>query len=259
MARLWSGITKDYIETAIGTTGGAGSGAYTLVVLIKPTATDFGAGVSLLRTGTVARQIILNAGAWYGAGDFTGFGTVVAGDWQVVGQSKAAGSNVYRWHYWDYTTAGAKTHANGTGTHGDPGAVDDVRLGDGDNKGKQTLAVVAVWTRVLGDLEFESLCTSNLSDWAALSPAALWPLNQPTGTTPVSDVTGHGADQVALVGTIATAADPPGFNYSLAPPPTNLLSVAAALPERRWDAQLDAGRWRGSLDQPHFAVDPPAR
>jgi hypothetical protein len=218
VGRIWTGFTEDYIECSAGATGAAGTGDYTLVVLIKPNGTAFGAGVSLLHSSAIARQIIFDTGKWYGAGDFSGFGTVVSGDWQVVGQSKAAGTSVYRWHYWDYTLGGAKTHADGTGTHTDPGAVDDVRLGDGDNKGKQTSAVIAVWNRVLSDAEFESLCTANLSDWAALAPDALWPLNQASGSDPVSDVTDNGADQIAISGTIDTDTDPPGFDYTLTTP-----------------------------------------
>lgn len=245
MARIWTGFTHDYIETAIGTLAGVGSGAYTLVALMKPNGTAFGAAGSLLHSGVIARQIIFDTGKWYGAGDFSGFGTVVSGDWQLIGQSKAAGSNVYRWHYWDYTTGGAITHADGTGTHADPGAADDVRLGDGDNKGKQTIAALAAWKRVLSDAEFESICTTALADWLALSPDALWPLNQASASDPVSDATGNGADQVAVVGTIGTDTDPPGFNYTLTPPPVviaNATSTATSAAGRTSTSTTAAGR-----------------
>jgi hypothetical protein len=215
MSLDWSSGAHASVNTSIGTLAGVGTGDYTLVALVKPSTVSAGAAVALQVSSSNDLQIIWDSGKFFGGVDFSGFGAVVAGDWQIIGQSKASGSNVYRWHYWDYTLAGSKTHANGSGAHNNPGSITKVLLGDGDNRNGGQIAVNAAFKRVLSDGEFDSLCTNALSDWAALAPDALWPLNV-AGPTSVVDVTGHGANESSVTGTITGgAADPPGFNYSL--------------------------------------------
>lgn len=216
MSLDWSSGAHASVNTSIGTLAAVGTGSYTLVALVNPAVTAGGAAIGMKVSTGFDVQIIWDTGKFFGGGDFSaGFGTVVAGDWQVIGQSKTSGSNVYRWHYWDYTLAGAKSHADGTGTHANPGAITSVLLGDGDNRNGGQIAAVAVWKRVLSDSEFNSLCTTNLSDWNALAPDALWALNVASPTL-VLDATGNGANESSVTGTITGgAADPPGFNYTL--------------------------------------------
>lgn len=213
MATLsWPAVPGTYLNLTVNTLAAMGTGDFTVVVLTKPAGNHghFGASVT---TGFPIQQLN-DTNVWFGGGDFSGFGTSNNTDWHVIGHSKTSGSNVYRWHYWNYSAGGAKTHTNGTGTHANPGAITVIRIGDCDNRGNGLEAVVAVWKRVISDAEFDSLCTTHLSDWAALAPDALLPLN--VAAASVVDVTGHGNSVASVVGTISlTGADPPSFDFSL--------------------------------------------
>lgn len=218
----WPSVGGTAINTSIGTLAGVGTGAYTIVALTNPQAADGGI-ISFKVTSSFDIEIIGDTSAWFGANDFTsGYtGHYTVGDWQIIGQSKAAGTNVYRWHWWNYTTNSAKDHADGTGTHANPGAITAVAIGDADVRGRGFIAAIAVWKRVLSDAEFNSLCTTNLSDWMAVSggaPDAIWALN--VAAASVVDGTGNGANESSVSGTISlTGTDPPSFNYSLAGAP----------------------------------------
>lgn len=232
MSLSWPAVNGTYIETTVATTGGIGSGAYTVLALAQPNGTTVGAYWGAQITTSYDLQAILDVGVMFGANDFSAgaLGAQLSGtDWQIIGQSKASGSAVYRWHHWNYTTSSAKTHVDGTGTHANPGAITKFRIGQGDNRGNGLIAVVAVWKRVLSDAEIDSLCTTNLSDWAALAPDALWPLNVASAAS-VVDVSGNGNHAASVSGTITgSAADPPAFSYTLSAA-TPSTAPASAIP-----------------------------
>lgn len=216
MSLSWPAVVGTAINTAVGTLGAVGSGDFTIVALVNLNGANHGV-IGLSASGSFEYQVLSDTGTWFGGGDFSGFtgtpGAPVVGDWQIIGLSKVSGSNVYRWHYWNYTTNSAKVHADGTGTHADPGTITGIQLGNSENRGNGLQAFIGVWKRVLSDAEFDAACTSNLSDWNALAPDALWPMN--VAAASVVDVTGHGADATSVTGTISSAADPPGYNYAL--------------------------------------------
>lgn len=212
----WPAVVGTYISTTVATTGAIGTGDYTIVALTKPGSTGGHAAIGMQVTSSYDIQIIVDTGVWFGGGDFSGFGTVTT-DWQIIGQSKTSGSNVLRWHYWNYTLGGAKTHADGTGTHANPGALTNVRIGDGDNRGNGLNAFVVLYKRVISDSEFDNACTTKLIDWLNLpggAPTAIWALN--VAAASVVDGSGNGNNEASVSGTISlTGADPPGFDYSL--------------------------------------------
>jgi len=208
----WPAVVGTAINITVNTLGAVGTGDFTIVVLTKPNGNHGHIGMTVT-TGHPIQQLN-DSNVWFGGGDFSGFGTSNNTDWHVIGHSKTSGSNVYRWHYWNYSAGGAKTHSNGTGTHANPGTITAIKIGDCDNRGNGLIAVVAVWKRVLSDAEFDSLCTTHLSDWNALSPDALWPLN--VAAASVVDATGHGNNAASVTGTISlTGSDPPSFDFSL--------------------------------------------
>lgn len=219
MSLSWPAAPGTYLNVTINTLGAVGSGNFTVVALTNLNGANHGVW-SAGAGATYDYQILSDTGTWYGGGDFSGFtgtpGAPVTGDWQVIGQSKTSGSNVYRWHFWDYTTNSAKVHTDGTGTHANPGTITGMRLGDTENRGNGLIAAIAVWKRVLSDAEFNSLCTSNLSDWMVVSggpPDAIWAMN--VAAASVVDGSGNGNNIASVVGTISAGADPPGFNYTL--------------------------------------------
>lgn len=220
----WPAVVGTAINLNVATLGAIGTGDYTLVGLTKPGATSGHAVVGLQVSSSFSLQIIVDTGVWYGVGDFSGFGTATT-DWQIIGQSKASGSNVYRWHYYNYTLGGSTTHADGTGTHANPGTITAIQIGNGDNRGNGLIAFVAMWKRVLSDAEFDGACTSNLSSWFALSPDAILACN--VAAASVVDGTGNGNGAASVTGTISlTGADPPGYNYALSSTVTGTGSAA---------------------------------
>jgi hypothetical protein len=215
MSLSWPATVGTAININVATLGALGTGDFTIVVLTKPAGNHghFGAKVST----SFDIQQLNDSNIWFGGGDFSGFGTSNNTDWHVIGHSKASGTNAYRWHYWNYSAGGSKTHTPGSGTHANPGTITAIQIGNSDNRGNGLIAAVAVWKRVLSDAEFDSLCTTNLSDWMNVSggqPDAIWALN--VAAASVVDGTGHGNDASSVTGTITSgAADPPSFSYTL--------------------------------------------
>jgi len=252
----WPAVVGTYINITVNTLGAVGTGDYTVVALTNLNGVNHGV-VSLGAPGPYDYQILSDTGTWFGGGDFSGFagtpGAPVVGDWQIIGQSKTSGANAYRWHFWDYTTNSAKVHTAGSGTHANPGTITSIRLGDSENRGNGLIAAIAIWKRQLSDAEFDSLCTSNLSDWMAVSggaPDAIWAMN--VAAASVVDGTGNGNNVASVVGTISAGADPPGFNYTLTataanvsegrsiPPPHLLDQFAAARRQAFQDSRTPA-------------------
>jgi hypothetical protein len=212
-----------YVGCSAGTIGPTGSGNYTIVTLARPQSGNDGV-VSLLSgslTGTIEREIIVDTGAWYGANDFTsGFGSSTINTWYLTGQSKATGSNPYRWHTWPYAAngSGTKTHGNATSNFNDGSAIAGIRIGDGDDKGFGEVALVAIWKRVLSDADFNALCGGTAQAFIDLSTGAPDALLLCNVATPgaVVDSTGNGANATTVVGSgITIGADPPSFDFSL--------------------------------------------
>lgn len=222
-----------YVGCSAGTLGAVGTGSYTIVSLHRPSSTAAGV-VSLWSgsiTGTMERELIGDTSSsvthWFGASDFTGgFGDAThyaINTWYLVGESKAAGSNYYRWHVWPYAAdgSGTKDHGDNTtgATHPDGAAIAAVRLGDGDNRGAGEIALVAIWKRVLSDADFNALCGNTASAFINLgtgAPDALWLCNV-SNPASIVDATGNGANATSVVGSGITGngTDPPSFNYSL--------------------------------------------
>ena len=229
MSVSFDGSAHQYVALSAGTLGAVGTGAYTIVLLFRPTNTPDEGPITMYSgsiTGTEERLILGDSGHWFGASDFTaGFSTWSVNTWYLLGQSKAAGSNPYRWHYWTYAAdgSGTKTHADSATSHVDGSTVAAIRLGD-ENAKKYwgEIALAAVWKRALSDADFNALCGSTAKAFMTLgtgAPDALWLCNV-SNPASIVDATGHGANATGVVGTGITAggADPHSFNYDLSIP-----------------------------------------
>jgi len=140
--------------------------------------------------------------------------------WVIVGATRAAGTATPRAHLWRASND-TWTHTNWGSTVGDadPGG-DTVRIGEMADFGEffpGRMALVGWWDRALSDAELEGM-TGSLAAWLATAPAALWRLDQDDVATPVLDITGGGADQIARAGTtVVVGDDPPGFVWDTGP------------------------------------------
>lgn len=218
MSGSWDGFqTEQSITLSAGGTGAMGTGAHTIAVLFNAS-NAAAAFLSLLdSTPAVVREFLTDSGSLFALNDFTGMAGVSTSTWYVAAVSKAAGSSAYRYHLWAYDSggAGSMTHANG-GSQGDGNAVNAIRVGfgGGGDKMRGLIAVVGLWTSALSDANLNTLVSTHLSAWAALTPQALISLQNWNGSTGCVDVVGT-SSQTGLVGTVATGANPPSFDFSL--------------------------------------------
>lgn len=229
MSRHFSGGT-DNITCSVGSCGPVGSGSYSMVWLYR---IDLFSGVgglgTLRRLGASARDAIVTGNRLYGLNEFTGNGFPSPPDpalpetqWIWVAQSKVAGSAHYTWAYGLYPIVDPDTDIifgedTGAANHGDPGAGDEVWIGQAAVGGNRDIALQAFFAPQLSVAQIKAGFTEALADLMALNPLGCWPLNQAATTDDVVDVTGNGADQTALSGTTVSD-NPPDYDFNLAPP-----------------------------------------
>ena len=188
--------------------------AYTLVCLFKPNSVTRGAAIGIRNAGGFAVQMIRDSGKWFYGGDFSagysGF-TAVADHWTWGAITHPAGSNVCTWHHKDITAGGSIVHGAGGFAVGNPGAITQIRIGDGDNESHDGIALGAVYGSVLSNTDLDAVFSLSAADAFGFGPLAMW-----IGASDLeTDVTGGGADFSSTVGTVGSMTDPPGFDYSL--------------------------------------------
>jgi len=200
--------------------GGSLSGAITLAAIVRK-ASDFvtnnGTIFSVGGTNLTQRSLVINTASLLqtrssnvAAASTT---TVLAADgWCFVAATKAAGAGVApRLHIYKFST-GVWTHETSATAQTDSTPDVDCHFGvniptagngwfDGD------ISLGGAWGLAMTDLQIEALIGS-LADWVNSSPSALWVLNQPNLATPVTDLTGNGANQTSVVGTTVVSSLP---------------------------------------------------
>lgn len=135
---------------------------------------------------------------------------VLAADgWVLIAASKATGTNTVNLHYYVFNTGvwtrvAATSQADSIGITGGSvtigNVVGDFFIGDID--------VVAFFPTALSNAQMDTLPLS-LANWDALTPTAMWVLDQASVATPVPDRTGNGANQSAISGTSIAATSSP--------------------------------------------------
>ena len=227
--RAFSGANNVGIDVAPGALANHDGGPTTLLFIVKPTAVSNQGLINARESGSrkwsmnnFSDGLIYyeNVGAGFCSSNTVGWNATDG--WRLLGVTKANGSAVARWHGYKFSIGAASwVHVNtSSGSVGDASlstGIDAIGLGylDNDEVLNGRLAVAGAWKSVLTDLDIEGL-TASLADWVDLSPDALWPFNQASTSDPVLDITGGGADQVAINGTsVVTGDDPPGFDFSL--------------------------------------------
>lgn len=239
----------DYISFAPGMAP-PDQGPITIAVLAK--AHDLGGFVGWMLSGRKAGSAVLGlltaSAKLYSENDF---GVGVAGlstSWRWYVMTKPSGNVPPRIHVWDLATAW--THTTDTANVGDgTGPIDALYVGGtgaGTNGWRGSIAVAAMWAVELSDTQIES--TMTLKAYDTYSSGAVWMtrFNQVSTAITVTDDTGGGGDQIALVGTTVDADDPPGFDYSIAAPaPPTPTPPSRVLTAGSWwglESTLDASR-----------------
>lgn len=218
MARLFDG-TDDVITLNLGGMGFA-FGPGTMAFLIRRNnqsvsqrVCNFGANTGTARFGirfNSTNDFSCQMGATLQIGPFT----VTETTWVLVAITKATGTVAIRYHKYVFAT-NTWTHTDGaavadstapTGTASKIGALVTSEFFNGD------ILCGGLYNVALTDAQIESLPFSLQAWWAAASPRALWLLDHATVGQTLTDITGAGANQNAIVGTAVATNHPPIWN-----------------------------------------------
>lgn len=151
---------------------------------------------------------------YFTSSGFVATDTIAASTWYLLGITKAAGSSQVRTHFYSYTS-GLWTHTNwGALSDSASGPVNNMRIGwfSGTDMLTGKIAAMALYNKVLTDLEIEALTTS-FDDWLGKSPIWAVKLNQAATTTAVFDQSGGNGNQASISGTTVSASEPAGWSY----------------------------------------------
>lgn len=212
----------------------AGSGAFTVAVLTRPTFANHGMA-EWFAGGVNQMAFLLFGGKLFGRSDTSaGFGAVPTDAWYVLAVSKAAGAAHYRMHAWPYAADGSGVMAHGESAgaadHGNFAAATSIRVGSADGiGGAGSTAVLAAWDRALSDAELDGLVSTSLSDWSALAPDFGVELSGWDGAAGAVVWAGSSVFS-GENGVVAAGANPPTFDFAVLPPdPNNPPTVSAGL------------------------------
>ena len=212
-ARQFASASNHKITLATGSIGAFGSSTFAAIVKID----DITATKAILSAGTdpnswsVFVESDESIGFWNGSGvSNSAASQVTTGVWYLVACTKVTGAQLPRFHVYNYTTPGW-FHGNGNNTRTDSPAPTTAWIGADvaggtSNDFNGAIQACAYWTSTLSDGNLESMVATK-SSWTALSPAALWVLNQDDVGTAVQDEIG-GADQTAITGTTVVTGNP---------------------------------------------------
>lgn len=217
-------VGAHYISFTAGGSAAAGTGAFTIAALIRPTTGNNNCGIAtLLASGVRQRTFFEDSLMLWGESDFTGFTpspALVQGNWYVWVLAKAAGSSAYTFYVWLYDPVDF-TGAVSTGTSqtvGDGSAVDEIRFGQAIDNANALYGAIGVWNRKLSLAEVQSMRSNQLASWANVSggaPQTLIHLRDWNGTS--GAVVALGTNTVnGVTGTVSAGANPPSFNFDIA-------------------------------------------
>lgn len=228
--------TSDYIKLDVGTSTAFAVGTHSLAFCAKKRAAASDAlNMTVLGSTTSAQNVTVAEHLLYGVSGHNGqlciyqdlpapttrYGAtptamMAADGWEIGGMDKASGTNLPRFHSYNFGTT-TQAHENSiagtvadsttaTGSGGfftigrDAGTVSDYFDGD--------IAWVALWDGTqLSDADYVSMQTG-LSAVAALSPTHLWVMT----TSSIVDSSSNSATEVSRSGTVAGSTPPTGHS-----------------------------------------------
>jgi hypothetical protein len=234
VARGFNGSTEK-ITLGLGACGIA-FGPMTIAAVVRNL--DAGHDANIINSGGTTGTTRWNLGMVTGSGlikTFNGTSTqnsttaaATPNEWTLIAVTKASGTVAPRYHAYRYIT-GTWIHEDGAALADSTAAVSPILLASYAASGsefKGDMLMGGVWNVVMTDSQIESLgSTFDYLLWstaAGVAPKALWQLNQDV-TTSVLDLTGNGADQTAIAGTVVTGDPKLGFSvvsgaYTAFPP-----------------------------------------
>lgn len=227
--------TSDYVRLSIGALAAATFGTYAAIFKVDDTANtrtlfcflDSGSNFLWLPMQVDSDDTML----WFTNSGSKTSGAIPQGVWVLLVARKATGTATPRVSYYNFTTT-TWTHGNATaaianGTAPTSGFVNTATVSDGSAEPFDgRIAVTGAWSNSLpwsADTTGDNAIVAagleiSLANWVTAAPGALWPWN-PAVAAGLVDIIGS-ANQVAISGTtLVNGDDPPGFSFSLGPPP----------------------------------------
>lgn len=228
MSRLFNGTTDNVTFSA----GGAAikQGPITMAALVRPLSVSGERPVFAGWSGSGFGYIHLVNGGTLVLNDYFGSGPSVTNDvWQWLVTTKASANATP--DFYIQQIGGSWGH-----TAGNQNAFDDADVAsqifvgyDGGGHWSGRCAALAIWDTVLSQSAIQAACTLNASDLKSASPRWMTRWNQASVATAVTDDMSLGGDQAAISGTSVDADEPPGWSYTLTPPPSNVTLTPAAM------------------------------
>lgn len=222
--REFDGVDDEIILGA-GSIGAIANGAYSIVVLAKPTSLGTNEPYVSLQVSTTA--LVGSVAESGGSGkvalqtdseDASVFDvTVSSGSWQLFGFSKASGTVAPRMHAG--TLGGTISHDDASTTvANNANSITRIEIGSSNYAAFKDarIATIALFPTALTDANWNTInSTKSSQQLADLGAVAVWDLNQTSTGTAVKDLAGS-ADQTSLVGTtVVTGDDPSGWTFGV--------------------------------------------
>jgi hypothetical protein len=216
--------SSDFIETALGSCG-VPIGPLTVIAIIEMLADAVG-NHAIVKSRDVNENITCHLATaageircWNGANTVTSGQSITVSDgWVVAAWVKPAGSSALTGREYTYSSTTWTSSSGPSLDAGSPAATGLAFFGSstGDFVNCRA-AVVGMWDTELSQSQVEdSGLEAALSNWVALDPIGLWRFDQASIATPITDMTGNGADQTSITGTtVVNGDDPPGFSFDL--------------------------------------------
>jgi hypothetical protein len=227
--RTFNGST-DFVRTSIGGLSAATYGTYAAIFKVDDTAVArslfvfLDSGQSFLwHPYQVSNSDLM---VFHGNTD-SRTAAIPQGVWVTMVVRKVTGSALPRFSHYNHNTT-TWTHQLGDATSGDgtaptSGFINTATDGSASEPWDGAIAVTAGWSNTVvwsadttGDAQIEAAGLEvSLQNWVDQSPDMLIPWN-PTVGAGIADISGNGANQVAISGTTQTVGDdPPGFSFEL--------------------------------------------
>lgn len=212
MARTFRAAFSDVITLAAGSV--SGMGGKTFGAVLRRAADGVRHTILTSESGTPTNRYYFQLQAddtlrlWVGGATSASTTTVTSADgWVFVAISKASGTQTPRFHFYK---AGTWTHEDGSATIADGTGPAQWEIGreasgnyfDGD------IEAIAKWNLEMSDAKVESLVGS-WQAWTSFPTDQIWRLDQGDAGLAVKDLSGGGAHQSAISGTVVATNHPP--------------------------------------------------
>lgn len=189
----------------------AGSGALTVVCVVKPDATSHYQFIQSFNLSSRSGCSLVDTEEFRVNDNVTepsGGPTITTGEWWLLGMTRAAGSTTPRYHTYRYSTT-TWAHSNWAGTMANFPATTSIRFGFSAGEQFQgSLLIAGIWDSELSDGTMETL-EADTASWTTAAPDEAWRFDTVGTITPF---VGTSTQTASTGGTLDTGDAPAGWS-----------------------------------------------